>query len=258
MGTHFIERMVVEVDGAGPPVVMLHGLGATSNVWTPQIDAIISRHRVIRPDLPGSGRSVAAGEQSVDQWVARVVALLKVLGVRRAHFVGHSMGTIVCQHIAAKFPEMAGSLMLLGPLRAPPEAARDALRARAHSARRDGMSDIAEQVITANLAVHTRSHNPLGVALVRELLMRQDADGYAATCEALASAEAADLKQVAQPTLLMTGDEDPVAPASTMYEMCTALSDAREMVLRQCGHWASIEKVDDVNRELVRFLARAR
>ncbi len=59
MSTQFVERVAVEVDGDGDPVLMIHGLGGTSNVWTPLLPAL-TRFRTIRPDLPGSGRSSAS------------------------------------------------------------------------------------------------------------------------------------------------------------------------------------------------------
>ena len=56
MTTKFIERMAVEIDGEGDAVLMLHGLGGTSNTWVPLLPAV-SRYLRVRPDLPGSGRS---------------------------------------------------------------------------------------------------------------------------------------------------------------------------------------------------------
>ena len=56
MSTQFVDRVAVEIDGAGDAVLMIHGLGGTSNFWTPVLPAL-SRFRTIRPDLPGSGRS---------------------------------------------------------------------------------------------------------------------------------------------------------------------------------------------------------
>jgi pimeloyl-ACP methyl ester carboxylesterase len=57
---HFIDKACVEDDGEGDAVLCLHGLGGTSNTWTPLMPALAG-YRVIRPDLPGSGRSAAAG-----------------------------------------------------------------------------------------------------------------------------------------------------------------------------------------------------
>ena len=59
MALHSIDRMLVEDDGEGDAVVCIHGLGGTSNTWTPLMPAL-ARYRVLRPDMPGSGRSSLA------------------------------------------------------------------------------------------------------------------------------------------------------------------------------------------------------
>ncbi len=155
---------------------MVHGLGGTSNVFTPQME-VAGRMRSIRPDLPGSGRSPANGALSIQSFVDRIVAAARTLGVERAHFVGHSMGTIVCCHIAEQHPSLVRSLALLGPLLAPSDAARQGLRDRAAKARAEGMAPVADAIVQAATSADTKTNQPVTVALVREFLMRQDAEG---------------------------------------------------------------------------------
>jgi 3-oxoadipate enol-lactonase len=245
-----VERMQVEVEGSGDPVIMLHGLGGTSNVFCPQVLGLNGRHRTIRPDLPGAGRSPANTAISIQSLVDGVARAAKAVGAERAHFVGHSMGTIVCQHLAEQHPELVRSLALFGPIHAPPEAARNGLRDRAAKARNEGMPGIADQIVQATLSGETKSQAPVTVALVREFIMRQDAEGYARNCEALAAAEPADLNRIKCPVRLVTGDEDPVAPASNARAMAERLSDARVTILNRCGHWSTIERPADCNQIL--------
>src|SRR5690349_21993701 len=100
MAFHLIDRIAVEDDGEGDAVVCVHGLGGSSNTWTPLLPALAAL-RVIRPDLPGSARSNATGPLSIERLAEAVVKVCSRLGIGRAHFVGQSMGTIVCQHVAA-------------------------------------------------------------------------------------------------------------------------------------------------------------
>lgn len=249
--------MAVEVEGEGAPVILLHGLGGTSNLFTPQLGALRGR-RVIRPDLPGSGRSPFSGRLSIEGFAEAVVRLARVLGVERADFAGHSLGTLVCQQIALLQPWLVRSLALFGPLSEPPEPARAALRARAAKARAEGLAEIADAIVQGATSSETKERRPLAAALVRELVMRQPPEGYAATCEALAEARAADLTRIACPVLLMTGDEDAVAPASMMRAMAERLERARAETLSRCGHWTTLEKAEDVGRAFRDFLATRR
>jgi 3-oxoadipate enol-lactonase len=249
MALHLIDRMAVEDEGVGDAVVCVHGLGGSSNTWTPLMPAL-ARHRVLRVDLPGSGRSQQAeGPLSMARFVESLVAVCSRLGITRAHWLAHSMGTIVCQHLAVAQPKLVRSLALFGPLAAPTDAARTGIRARAAKARSEGPAGM--QAITEALAV----------AFVRESLMRQDADAYARNCEALADAQAADVSPCRLPVLLVTGDEDGVAPPQvvrSLAERFHSAQSARAVVLPRCGHWTPIERPEECSRELRGFLASQR
>ena len=250
MSSLAVERMQVEVEGSGDPVIMLHGLGGTSNTFCPQVIGLGGRYRTIRPDMPGSGRTPVNGSLTIQSMVDAVVRAAKAIGAERAHFVGHSMGTIVCQHVAEQHPELVRSLALFGPIHQPPEPARKGLGDRAAKARNEGMPGIADQIVQATLSGDTKSNAPVAVALVREFIMRQDAEGYARNCEALAAAQPANLDRIKCPVRLVTGDEDPVAPASNARAMAERLSDARVTILNRCGHWSTIERPQDCNQVL--------
>jgi len=249
-----VERMQVEVEGSGDPVIMLHGLGGTSNTFCPQVLGLGGRYRTIRPDMPGSGRTPVSGSHTIQSMVDAVVRAAKAIGAERAHFVGHSMGTIVCQHVAEQHPELVRSLALFGPIHQPPEPARKGLGDRAAKARSEGMPGIADQIVQATLSGDTKSNAPVTVALVREFIMRQDAEGYARNCEALAAAQPANLDRIKCPVRLVTGDEDPVAPASNARAMAERLSDARVTILNRCGHWSTIERPQECNQILKELL----
>ena len=75
------------------------------------------------------------------------------------------------------------------------------------------MAVVADQVASAGLASGSDEANAAAVAFVRESHMRQDAEGFAKSCEALAGANRADAKALKMPVLVVTGEEDAVGPA---------------------------------------------
>ena len=247
------KEIAVEQQGEGDAVVMVHGLGGTSNSWYPQVGSLARYHRVVRLDLEGSGRSPATGALSIDSFAADVIAVMDALEIPTAHLCGHSMGTIVCQHIAADRPERVKSLALFGPLAEPPEAARQAIRDRATAARNSGMAPISDTLVEVATSAETKAHQPAAAAFVREILMRQDAEGYARTCEALAAATSADLAGIGCPTLLVTGDEDGVSPPPAVKALGARIKGSRLIVLTGCGHWTPIEKPAQVCASLLNF-----
>jgi pimeloyl-ACP methyl ester carboxylesterase len=253
-----VDRMAVEIDGQGDPVVMIHGLGGTSNTWTP-IMAACARMKVVRVDLPGSGRSHRVeGPLSIERFRAGVLRVCEALELPRVHLVGHSLGTIVAMHLAVSEPKRVRSLALFGPLAAPPDVVREGIRSRGRQAPGQGMQPIADALLQGAVSRDTRERRPLAVAAVRESLMRQDAEGYARTCEALADAQAADLARIECPTLLVTGDEDIVAPPTSVRALSARIEGSRVIVLPRCGHWTTFERAEECTQALRDFYAARR
>jgi len=120
------------------------------------------------------------------------------------------------------------------------------------------MQEIADQVVSAATARQTKERHPIVIAAAREMLMRQSPDGYARSCIALSEAQPADLSALACPTLLVTGDEDVIAPPQTVRAMAARIPGAQVEILARCGHWTVFEKPEACADLLRRALARRR
>ncbi|MEZ5649826.1 MAG: alpha/beta hydrolase [Burkholderiaceae bacterium] len=236
-------KMIIEVDGddSAPPVVMIHGLGGSSNAFALLMPGLRG-FRVIRPDLLGAGRSpTRRGSHRLPELGRQLVLALSLLGVKRAHLVGHSMGTWICQWLAAEHPDLVESMVLFGAITEPAQASRDALRERAAAVRHGGLSQVATQIATHTIAARSLDTQPLIAAYVRESVMRQSAEGYAALCEALAEAVRIDPLRIRCPVTLVTGRDDPVTPPSMAHSLADRLGHARLQLIDNCGHWTPIE-----------------
>lgn len=256
MTTELINGLVVEVDGIGTPTLCIHGLGGSSNVWTPILPALQGR-QVIRIDLAGSARSALPDNPlSIATYVASIKGVLDALQLGAVDVLAHSMGTIVAQHLAVLYPEHVQSLALFGPLAAPADAARPHIQARAALARTGlaALQAIADAVVAGATSQQTKQQQPIVVTLVRESIMRQSPEGYAQSCEALARAQSAALEQITVPVLLATGDQDGVAPAANVEAMGQRLSNVRVLVFAECGHWQTYEKPTQCIEALKSFL----
>ena len=104
MTTHYAERIAVEIDGEGDAVLMLHGLGGTSNTLTALASAF-ARYEARAPRPAGVRALRSRRRRAVDRALrAGALRALAAAGVERAHVVAHSMGTIVAAHLAALHP----------------------------------------------------------------------------------------------------------------------------------------------------------
>src|SRR5207302_790660 len=99
-----------------PPVLWLHGLGATKVSWLPNLVPFADSFRLIVPDLPGHGESEKPRTDYTPRYYARVMRkLLEAVDVEKAAVVGNSMGGRVTLELAARSPDRVQSLALLAP-----------------------------------------------------------------------------------------------------------------------------------------------
>ena len=94
-----------------PPIVLIHGAGGTGLFWPSEIRRLAG-YRVIAPDLPGHGKSVGAGCQSIGQYSLALIDLLDKMDLYQAVFVGHSMGGAIALQLALDYPDRVVGLSL--------------------------------------------------------------------------------------------------------------------------------------------------
>jgi pimeloyl-ACP methyl ester carboxylesterase len=100
--------------GSGPVLLLVHGMGGSSENWRAVIEPLARNHTVIVPNLPGHGQSgPGAGDYSVGGLAAGLRDLLLLLGHRRATLVGHSLGGGIAMQFAYQFPEILERLVLV-------------------------------------------------------------------------------------------------------------------------------------------------
>jgi 3-oxoadipate enol-lactonase len=250
-------RLWVDKRGSGTPVLFVHGLGGTGNVYEPQVRGLGEGFRTIRVDLSGAGRSPLGGPLSLDRWADDVATALDGDGVDKAHLVGHSLGTRVVQQFAARHPSRVASLTLIGITAAPAPERRQVVLDRAVKVRQGGMEAITEAVIGNALSPRSLAEKPEIIAFVRELLMRQDPEGYAQTCEASANGEPPDLSRLGCRFLLIAGADDKVSPVAASETFARKVPKAEVRILEDCGHWHTIEQPAKVTAALRDFLRGA-
>src|ERR1700761_1664373 len=98
----------------GETLVLVHGLGGSTNTWYPQAQILKRDLKVIAYDLPGSGRTPVRENVTIESLVEDLHEVVEQAGGGRVHLAGHSLGTIICQHYAARYPDRIVSLALMG------------------------------------------------------------------------------------------------------------------------------------------------
>ena len=246
--------LAVEIEGTGPAVLMIHGLGGTANFYQVQAEALVRDYSVIRVDLAGAGRSPATENITIDSHADDLAAVIRESGHDKVVVVGHSMGTLIARSLAARHTGSVGGLVLLGAVARLTSRAQLALRERAAILRTEGTVAVASGIVASALSAETRASRPEVAAFVRELVMRQDAEGFARNCEALATSGEPYPISPDIPLRLIAGSEDKVAPPQVSRDLRDAHPSARVTVIDGIGHWIALEAASTVTSELRNFL----
>src|SRR6266545_1117982 len=247
-----------EVVGDGLPVVFVHGLGGTCNVWHAQRLGLSKYFKVVTFDLPGSGRSEKTERNySMERWVEQLAALADAVRLDKFVLVGHSMTTVLAQKFAAKYGARLAGLVLCGPITELPPAGKEAFTKRAETVLKEGMLPVADAVLGGALTAATREANPALAGMVRELLLANETACYAGHCHALLNGSAkADQAQIKCPTLILVGDQDAVTPLSNARAIAAALpGGARIRIVPATAHLTMMERPELFNAALIEFLA---
>lgn len=245
-----------EVQGAGPPIVFIHGLGATSNVWHAQRMTLSKNYRVIVYDRSGAGRSQKANGYSIDAWADELAGLLDHLAVPMAVVVGHSLGSMVAQRFAGKYAARTQALVLAGGEADLSPEAKQILTERARQIETHGLSAVVDLWLNSVLSAATREANPGLAGLVREMFLAYDASTYAAHCLALRDGDVrSDHKNIVCPTLLTVGDQDLVTPLSWQRQIAAGFASSRIRIIPSTAHMTMLESPAAFNTALLEFLA---
>jgi pimeloyl-ACP methyl ester carboxylesterase len=247
---------------SAPNLVFVHGLGGTSDYWTPLVQAayLDQTHNLHFLDLEGHGLSPTSplSKLSIESFAADLKSVFDHANISGATLLAHSMGCLIAVKLVLDNPGLVNRLILFGPPPSPLSAAVSAAsHARAHLVRTEGMSTVVDDIVTTSISSRTKSHNPLALTAIRLSLLGQDPEGYAKACSALANATTKlDFAAIKVQTLIITGSEDKVSPPQLCEDHAASIPHASPVVvLEDVGHWHVYEDVEVVSRVVSEFLS---
>jgi pimeloyl-ACP methyl ester carboxylesterase len=268
-------RTVYLEAGEGPPVVLLHGLGATNASMLPTLWDLARDHRVIAPDLPGFGDSGKPIRAYHPAFYARWLSgFLSLLGIDRAHLIGNSMGGRVALEMGLLHPERVDRMVLLMPS---PAFIRGREFVRVVRFLRPELALIPFPVSHRQVVLGIRSMfgRPSRVpeawyAAAADEFLRvfRSPPGRIAFFSAARQIYLEEphgengfwdrLPAMARPALFVWGERDRLVPARFARHVERALPDATSVVLEDCGHVPQYELPDRTHRMVREFLGALR
>jgi pimeloyl-ACP methyl ester carboxylesterase len=254
--------------GAGPTVLMLHGIGGGHLAFAPQVETLASSgYRAVAWDMPGYGHSAPIEPYTfkglAQSCIKLIEALLQADDEKRPGVIllGHSMGGMVAQEVVARRPELVNKLVLCGtsPSFGKPEGDWQRQFIEQRTAPLDAgksMADLAEVLVPQMVGPGSL---PEGVRLATHCMAQVPASTYRRALEALVTFDRrANLAQIGVPTLLVAGEHDRNAPPAVMKKMAQAIPNSTYIEMRGIGHLQNLEAPDDFDGLLLNFLALPR
>ena len=242
--------------GSGPPVVLLHPLALSGEVWRPLAGALAGEFGVYSIDLRGHGESGWDGSPfSIEDMALDVAQVLDVLGLPAVALLGLSMGGSVAMTLAGLIPERVSSLVLADTTAWYGEDAVSAWSERAKKALDVPRADQIPFQVDRWFSPSFREERPDEVERVSRIFLRTSSAAHAAASTAMGELDSRRLlPAVSAPTLVLVGEDDYATPPAMAEQVAAAIPDASLTVLPALRHMSLVERpgLSEVVRERFR------
>ena len=259
------QKIYYEVSGAGTPVVLLHGHSLDTRMWDGQFPAFARKHRTVRLDFRGYGRSDEPQEGFQFTHMDDLLTLMDTLGIGRAHIVGLSMGGFIAGDLIAMHPErLLSCTMASGMIRNSPGPSEpmDSLE----SARRDaeiatllkqGVDRMKQEWIDGLIAgggSRRESIRPALEQMVGDWTAWQPLHKEPRLIVGRDAIRVLHERRPEVPALIILGGKDVERGSSTHPDMLNDLPNGRCEVLPDCGHMCNMEQPEAFNALVLGFI----
>jgi 3-oxoadipate enol-lactonase len=245
-----------QIDGEGPVVTFSHSLACNRSMWDEQARALRGRYRVLRYDTRGHGQTGApSGAYALEQLADDLKSLLDGLGIAATHFVGLSMGGMIGQVFALKYPAMVQSLVLCDTTSRYPSGSAAVWEDRIKTVSAKGMEPMVVPTLERWFTAPFRARRKDLMDRIGAMIRSTPPAGYIGCCHALPKINVTErLRDVRCPALVIVGEEDPGTPVEMARDIQAALPVAELAVLCRASHLSNVEQPEEFNRVLGGFL----
>jgi len=245
-----------ELDGAGTPLVLTHGLGDSLRFWDGVAAELATHHALLRWDVRGFGGSdKPPGPYSAGLFAGDLAALLDALRLDRVHLGGLSMGGVIAQRFALDHPGRVRSLVLCSTSSEIAAAGTANWRRLADAVEQRGFGAGARDA-SRSFAPSFAAAHPEVVAAAGRQTAANDPRAYAAAARAMSDYHwTADLGRVRVPVLILQGLADRLTPPGGSVRMQRALPASRLLMFADTGHTLPLERPERFSAAVLGFTA---
>jgi 3-oxoadipate enol-lactonase len=251
-------EIVYQVEGNGPPVVLLHPFPVHHEFWNPTVPALSSRYRIIRPDLRGHGDSdIGQGPAIMAKHAADVARVMDAVGVGKAALVGCSIGGYILFEFWRRYRARVAALVICDSRPQPDNAEGRANRLKvAADVLEQGNEPFFAAQIPRLMGRTTIAARPDLVAGAHRMMQKMSAEDVSLVQRGMAERpdSVGDLRTISVPTLIVIGEEDILSTVADGDLMRQSIPGSQLKVIPKAGHYSPYEQPDAVGPLLRQFV----
>ena len=237
------------------PVVFIHGVGLTYEIWQPQLD-FFKDCSTLSYDILGHGKSSLNKEKiSFDDFSEQLINLIDELKINKIHLVGFSIGSLIARNFATKFSDRLESLILLGSIYKRSEEQQKIVNERFDQAKKE--LKLSKQALKRWFTDEYLENNPNTYEKISLILSSNNMSNFLKVYELFVNHKNdEDFNEIKAKTLLMTGEHDVGSTVEMSLELNKKINNSQFKIIKDGKHLCGIECADNVNIVIKNFLEK--
>lgn len=244
-------------DGAGEPVVVLHGLHSSHASMLPVINGLKKKYKVIAYDCRGHGRSEKPVSYSLKDHSEDLKSIIGHYGLEKVNVIGFSMGSYIVQQTAILSPDLFKKIILIAPKsRGAGSSVEELLKGQGIS-----LSELSELKLGRLLSRQLFSPGTSFLKKIKPMLLKRFSPGLTSVQRMTASHAlkgfdfTVDLKELPAPTLILSGKEDKINPPELGQETASHIPSSEFLLFEKSGHMIHFEEEKKCIQAINKFLS---
>ena len=235
------------------PVVFIHGVGLTYEIWQPQLD-FFKDYSNLSYDILGHGKSSLTKQNiNFDDFSEQLIELINELKIEKIHLVGFSIGSLIARNFAIRYGDRLQSLILLGSIYKRSEQQQKIVNERFEQAKKE--LKLSSQALKRWFTDKYLENNPDTYEKISSILSANNMTNFLKVYELFVRHKNdEDLEKIYCKTLVMTGENDIGSTIEMSQKLNDLIKDSELKIIKDGKHLCGIECADDVNLAIKNFV----
>ena len=235
------------------PIVFIHGVGLTYEIWQPQLD-FFKDYSNLSYDILGHGKSSLTKQNiSFDDFSEQLIDLIDELKIEKIHLVGFSIGSLIARNFATKYSKRLQSLILLGSIYKRSEQQQKIVNERFNQAKKE--LKLSRQALKRWFTDKYLENNPNTYEKISSILSENNMANFLKVYELFVRHKNdEDFEKIQTKTLVMTGEHDIGSTIEMSQQLNNIIKDSELKIIKDGKHLCGIECADEVNLAIKNFV----